>query len=212
MYSFGVKFLNKKEKIGVHGDRLPHWEQDSVAVFVTWRLEDSLPACLLHRFRFERAHWLEQHAKPWDKTTEEEYYKRFGQRIDDWLDQGIGRCVLRDPVDRGILEERLTRFDGFRYSLKAFVIMPNHVHVLFCPHSRHSPDETVGAWKAHSARLINRRRNCSGPLWQQKYWDRLIRSPAHGQRVLQYIRRNPVKANLPVHNFTLWVSDELSGA
>lgn len=59
--------------------------------------------------------------------------QRFGNWIQDALDRGHGECLLRDSANRVIVETALRFFDGKRYALGDFVIMPNHVHVLVVP-------------------------------------------------------------------------------
>ena len=114
-----------------HRRNLPHWQQGECWVFVTWRLGDSLPKAKLDQWKEERAIWLSRHPEPWDRKTEAEYHDRFSRQIDEWLDQGSGSCVLKEPANATIVAEALRHFDGERYAIAAFVVMPNHVHVLF---------------------------------------------------------------------------------
>jgi hypothetical protein len=60
-------------------------------------------------------------------------------------------------------------------------------------------EKLIQAWKGHSARLLGR-----GPIWQRDYHDTIIRDADHFANALRYIRRNPVKAKLPVGRYTLW--------
>ena len=114
-----------------HRRNLPHWQQGEVWVFVTWRLGDSLPKVKLDQWKEEREIWLSRHPEPWDKKTEAEYHDRFSQQIDEWLDQGSGSCVLKEPANANIVAEALRHFDGERYVIASFVVMPNHVHGYF---------------------------------------------------------------------------------
>ena len=91
------------------------------------------------------------------------------------------------------------KFQGDRVEHQAWVIMPNHVHLLFTPHA--PLEKLVQAWKATSARLIGK-----GGIWQRNYRDTLIRDAAHFANAVRYIRRTPVKAKLPESAFTLWQS------
>jgi len=56
--------------------------------------------------------------------------------------------------------------------------------------------DTVKSWKGFTAREINRRLQKTGKVWQDEYWDRLIRNPAHLVRCAAYIRENPSAARL----------------
>jgi REP element-mobilizing transposase RayT len=89
------------------------------------------------------------------------------------------------------------RFDGERVDHAAWVIMPNHVHLLFSP--RVPMEKLIQAWKGHSARLLGR-----GPIWQRDYHDTMIRDVSHFANALRYIRRNPLKAGLAEGRYTLW--------
>ena len=189
-------FFNPNAQVAVTKNHLPHWQQGAVWVFVTWRLGDSLPKVKLDQWKTEREVWLKYHPEPWDEKTEAEYHERFSHQIDDWLDQGSGSCVLKDPACAKIVADALRHFDGHRYELASFVVMPNHVHVLFRPLGAHALPEIVKSWKGFTAREINKRIGKAGNLWQDEYWDRLIRSERHFLKVVDYIRENPVKAKL----------------
>ncbi len=184
-------FLDPDREIDMKLHRLPHWQQDDVWVFVTWRLGDSLPKVKLEKWTEDRSFWLSQHPEPWDEKTEDEYHERFSHQIDEWLDQGSGSCLLKSPANATIVAEALKHFDGERYQLGSFVVMPNHVHVLFRPFAAHSLADIVKSWKGFTAREINKQLGKTGSLWQEEYWDRLIRSEKHFLKVAAYIRDNP---------------------
>ena len=170
-------------------------------MFVTWRLGDSLPKAKLDQWKEERAIWLSHHPEPWDEKTEAEFHARFSSQMDEWLDQGSGSCVLKDPGNAGIVADALRHFDGERYEIASFVVMPNHVHVLFRPLGKHTLPEILKSWKGFTARKINKRIGKTGALWQNEYWDRLIRSERHFFKVAEYIRENPVKAGFKESGF-----------
>ena len=135
--------------------------------------------------------------KPWSKEIEMEYHRRFSAKIERWLDDGMGSCVFGDPEARRVLAECLMRFEGERVRHEAWVIMPNHVHVLFSPAV--PLERLIQAWKSHCARLLGK-----GPIWQRNYRDTMIRDAGHHANVLRYIRRNPLKAKIAEGKFTLW--------
>ena len=187
---------------------LPHWQQGMTWIFVTWRLADSLPASKLREWKSERLAWLSHHPQPWDAATEQDYHQRFSQQLDDWLDQGAGVCLLRDPGNASIVAEALRHFDGSRYELASFVVMPNHVHVLFRPLGSYTLAQVMKSWKGFTARAINQRSGRQGSLWQDEYWDRMIRHQQHFQKVMNYIRRNPEKAGLGKGQHVLEITRE----
>ena len=74
--------------------------------------------------------------------------------------------------------------------------MPNHVHVLFAPHSGRTVSNVVHSWKSFTAHTINQRLGRTGATWAAEFWDRLIRSSEHLAKVRIYIRENSALARL----------------
>ena len=113
-----------------------------------------------------------------------------------------------DSSIRQPLERVLTNFDGDRYWQHAWVIMPNHVHLLFSLAKGETLDTTLKAWKGVSSREIQKLcTNHDSPVWAKNYYDRLIRDEAHFANVARYIRENPEKARLSTNQYTLHESD-----
>ncbi len=209
-----LKFLDAFAEIEKSQNRLPHWKQDQAAYFVTYRLHDSVPGMLMNTWREERDQWCEEHPRPWSTYTEAEYHKLFSSVIDRHLDDGHGSCLLREPANAEILAGAFRYYDQRNYLLHAWVIMPNHVHVLLSPGESDSLNRIVAGWKRFTGTRINARTGASGAFWQKDYFDRLIRDWDHFMNVARYIRRNPIKAKLPVGSFLVyeapWVSRLLS--
>jgi leucyl-tRNA synthetase/REP element-mobilizing transposase RayT len=201
----GSPYLNPEKEIEKHKPSLlPHWQQDSKLYFVTWRLADSLPAEKLKELNDDRNAWLAQHPEPWDAEVENEYHEQFSKTIDHWLDAGNGECVLKDPAIAKVVADALRHFDGERYLLDSFVVMPNHVHVLFRLAPGLALEDVIQSWKSFSAKKINAALGKEGVLWQRDYWDRMIRDGNHRANVLDYIRKNPVRAKLSDRQFILF--------
>ncbi len=172
--------------------------------FVTWTLGDALPAVRRAQIARERAEWVSLNPKPWSGDQERKYYQLFSERVQEWLDAGAGDCVLKQPRLSRIVADALHYFDGERLRLDSYVVMPNHVHVLFAPHPDHALEQILKSWKGFTARVINQHLNRSGSLWMKDYWDSLIRSREHYLHVRRYISENPQKAKLPPHTYLLW--------
>ena len=173
------------------GGNLPHWSQ-ACATFVTFRLADSLPQEKLAEFIGERTSWLDSHPKPIDEAAEVEYRVRFQKRFHDWLDAGYGSCILREASVRQVVEKSLMDFADIRYSLYAFVVKPNHVHVLFMPEDGFDGRQIVRAWKSYTAKQINRLLNRTGIVWQKESYDHLVRDVRQFNAYRAYIRHNDV--------------------
>jgi REP element-mobilizing transposase RayT len=200
-----MRYFNPREDIEKTHHKLPHWQQSGVPVAVTFRLSDSLPRRLLKDWLALRESFHLSHPPPWDDPTEAMYAALCTRKLELYLDAGHGCCALRDPRVRQIVADQLHHFDGTRYHLNSYVIMPNHVHVLFELADRDAIAPTLQGWKGVSSRYIKRAALCDlNPFWQPEYHDRLIRSPEHFHTTQDYIRQNPTKAGLREGTFLWW--------
>ena len=104
--------------------------------------------------------------------------------------------MLSDPELSRLVADSLLHFDGDRYELSSFVIMPNHVHLLGAFVSHDGMLKQCEPWKRFTATRINAALNRKGRFWQQDGFDHLIRSDRQFQYYRDYIAKNPDKANL----------------
>jgi D-tyrosyl-tRNA(Tyr) deacylase len=176
----------------IHTRNLPHWEQAGCTYFVTFRLADSLPQEELRRWQTEHEQWLQRHPPPLSEVDRREYAEQFPDRFEHWLDAGHGACWLQRPELKHVVEQALRHFDGQRYRLGEFVVMPNHVHVLFTPRGEWTVEQVVRSWKSFTAHEINRQLKRTGPVWQAEYFDHIIRNEQQLQRFEEYIRQHPL--------------------
>lgn len=198
-------YFHPQRPVDKHRHILPHWHQGGVECFVTWRLADSLPQSFIQEWLQQREAWLQQHPQPWTPDTETAYHERFSERYLERLDQGHGECILQHAPCADAVEQALRFFDGQRYQLQSFVIMPNHVHVLVRLQQDWPLERVVQNWKERSAKGINAVRNTTGQVWQKGYFDRLVRSAEHHAYISHYITQNPAKAGLR-HGFREWAA------
>ncbi|MEW6037043.1 MAG: DUF1156 domain-containing protein [Pseudomonadota bacterium] len=161
----------------------PHYDIPQLTQFVTFRLADTLPKDKL-------AEWKEDLAT--GRISDNDYRSQ----VDAWLDRGMGACWLRDPAIATLVQNALRHFDGERYTLHGWVIMPNHVHVVFSPHEPHRLADILHSWKSFSAKQANRLLGRTGAFWQDDYFDRFIRDETDLAQVLTYVAYNPVVAGL----------------
>jgi REP element-mobilizing transposase RayT len=88
-------------------------------------------------------------------------------------------------------------FDSERYRLDAWIVMPNHVHVVFWPTPNHTVSAIVQSWKRFSAREANKILKKTGEaFWQPEPYDHWIRNDEEHARCCSYVVNNPVKARL----------------
>jgi len=170
---------------------LPHFDSGHVIQHVTFHLWDSLPAEAIARIDREL-----HDASPNEAAIERR------ERIDAWIDAGHGSCVLRDTHAARMVQDALLHFDGERYRLFAWVVMPNHVHTLLQTLPGWSLSQIVSSWKSYTGRRISRvlrahgNETATAHVWHREYWDRYVRDEHHFEAVRRYIRDNPVNAGL----------------
>lgn len=114
---------------------------------------------------------------------------------EETLDRARGACWLRRPEIAQLVEDALLHFDGERYRLCAWCVMPNHVHTLFEITTTPLGD-IVKSWKGYTAREGNRLLGRQGAFWEEEYWDRFMRDERHFRDTVRYIKKNPAKARL----------------
>jgi len=228
----GFRGLDPHAPVAVYRRHLPHWRQDGAAYFVTFRLADALPREAVEALKAEREVWLAAHpefdacrsgfrsrptsagrsgseSRPVSDRLWLEYERLSFASLERWLDAGHGSKALAKLEAQAALAEEFAHFDGERYALGCYAIMPNHVHAVVRPlenvgrdrnpdapcESRDSdPDlrcyrleDIVGSWKRRSARQI-------GTAWQDETYDRIVRNSDELNRTISYIGKNPVKA------------------
>ena len=87
-------------------------------------------------------------------------------------------------------------FDGVRYLLGAWAVMPNHVHAILKPLEGYELDAIVRTWKKFTARQINKTVGRQGRLWQREPFDHMIRSDNRFRELSKYVLDNPSSAGL----------------
>jgi len=194
-------FLDRNQPVGSVRGNLPHWRQEAVTYFVTFRLGDSLPEDTCRQWQRERLDWSRRNPPPHSPSQKKEYRDQFIQPLQKWLDAGAGSCVLSDPGVRQIVSQAITHFQGTRYFLREWVVMPNHVHAVVTPREEHSLSAILHSWKSFTANAINQHLGRVGSLWQKETFDHIVRSPEQLERIEQYIHDNP--RHLPPETFTL---------
>jgi putative DNA methylase len=156
---------------------LPHFDSPEIVQHIVFRLADALSPATKAELRS---------LPPAERNT----------RVLDALRQGHGARLLSDPAIAGIVEDALLHFDGERYRLLAWCIMPSHVHVLLEQVEGFALSTVVQSWKSFTAKAANDALGRSGSFWANEYYDRFMRNEAHLETTRAYIINNPVVAGL----------------
>jgi REP element-mobilizing transposase RayT len=158
--------------------RLPHWDAPGQPAFITWRLWGSLPP---------------ERSFPHERLDSGKAFVTFDALLDA---AQSGPAYLRRAEIAALVsgQLRVVSAEGL-CSLHAWVVMPNHVHLLWTPHI--SLAALVRKVKGTTAIRANRLLGRNGePFWQAEYFDRIVRTDDEFARVRRYIEWNPVKAGL----------------
>jgi len=203
---------------------LPHWDHPGMIQSLTFRLHDSVPLEVIERWKAElglqpgapaalpasasrnqragkdgRAPGSVENQEPAGKDAGAPSDAReleLCKRIAKYEDQGCGDCWLRDERIGRLVENALLHFDGQRYRLLAWCIMPNHVHLLVETKGGFPLPDLIHSWKSYCAKQSNKILGRNGTFWQRDYLDRYIRDAEHYAAAIRYIEGNPVQAGL----------------
>ncbi len=159
--------------------RLPHLCATQQSVFLTWRLYDNLPP---HR------------VFPTSALTSGQAFDAMDRLLDEACS---GSFYLRQPAVANMIVEAIQYNASTlgHYVLHAFVVMPNHVHLLATP-AVPLPKLTkslkgITAKRANAMLGLTRK-----PFWQEESYDRLVRHEREFGKIWNYIEGNPVRAGL----------------
>lgn len=119
-----------------------------------------------------------------------------------WRETGVTYFVTwRIQRDQSPLKEyertwvmqALLHFRDVRYSLDAFVIMDDHVHVLLCPVSPWRLEQLTHSWKSFTANRLQKNASRTGAVWQKESFDRIVRDEREWMDKIAYVAHNPIK-------------------
>ena len=186
--------INKRK-----GANLPHWTRDGANYAVTFRLADSLPQAAVEKLRAEERQLDRQQSRgyvPMSREEERRFAQLKSEEYQHLLDDGYGECVLKRDDAAEIVAKALKHFEGIRYRLWAWCVMPNHVHAAVQVFEPHTLSSVLHSWKSFSAKEVNKVLGRTGVFWQAESYDHLIRDEAEFQHCVKYILENPAKAGL----------------
>jgi REP element-mobilizing transposase RayT len=174
-------FLDENNFSGWHQrGYLPHRDEPGLTQLVTFRLYDSMPL---------------SRRTEWESILKIEDVRDRRTNLERYFDRGAGECWLARPDIAKCAENALLYFNTQRYQLHAWVIMPNHIHIIV--KIGNAPlAKLMQSWKQFISRESNKLLNRKGDFWQREYWDTYMRDENQMLTATKYIENNPVKANL----------------
>ena len=189
--------------------RLPHWHASGAVYWIAFRLIDSIPQDKLNRWKNDREIWMRDNPTPWTEEQWREYDEVFGEKLDAWLDAGMGSRALARPDVRKCVIDSILRFDGTKLAVHAAVIMPTHVHLLIEPFAKQGEELSLilKGIKGSSACAANKILGLSGSFWLDESYDHIVRSEKQYRHFLNYIEQNPIKAKLKEGEYWLYAPE-----
>ncbi len=183
---FNDPHQNELRNVGWHSrGYLPHFDGIAIPQFITIHLADAIPKKVIDRWREELK-----------SLRYEEERILLQRRIERYLDVGYAEALLKHANVATMVQNSLLKFDGDRYRLFAWVVMPNHVHTLMTRFAGFELKNIFHSLKSYTAHEANKMLHRSGQFWLEDYFDRYIRNAEQFQKTVQYIENNPVKARL----------------
>jgi REP element-mobilizing transposase RayT len=107
-----------------------------------------------------------------------------------------GSCPFNRETVAAMMQDTLLHFEGQRYSLLAWCVMPNHLHVIVAPLPPYSLSQIMHSWKSFSSKRANKILGTAGSFWERESFDHLIRSEESLKSFVRYTEENPVHAGL----------------
>ncbi|HEV7301986.1 MAG TPA: helicase C-terminal domain-containing protein [Tepidisphaeraceae bacterium] len=185
--------------ISRQGANLPHWTSNGSVYAVTFRLADSLPAGVIEGWKAEREqirYRATDEGRPLTGFEAAKLHRLHESKIEALLDDAQGGCILSDPETGHVVADALRHFDGERYALLAWCVMPNHVHAVLQPRDGHELADIMHSWKSYTAHAINKARGEEGAVWQDESYDHLVRDAQELRHCVEYAWGNAEKSGI----------------
>lgn len=184
---------------------LPHFQPPGATLFITFRLAGSLPRSVLKRLEMRKIHLeKELNAAPANDDihknalkAQEELFKMWESALDS---STYGPHWLTDARVASLISNAIHYRDGKVFTLDAFCLMPNHVHLVCTPLVENDEPVPISkilkSLKGYTARKANFILGRSGSFWQHESYDHVVRDNDEFLRIVHYMLENPTKAGL----------------
>ena len=103
-------------------------------------------------------------------------------------------------ADHALYVSLLQRFaEESGTAVHAYVLMPNHVHLLVTPGEANGASRLMYLLGLHYSKAVNRKLRRTGTLWEERLHASAVRSDAYVLTCHRYIELNPVRAGIVAH-------------
>ncbi len=129
-------------------------------------------------------------------------FTSYRRKLPHWRMQGCvyfvtWRLAKTQPAlnseEKTLVVTAIRHFDGLRYELIAYVVMDDHTHALVLPLPNHSLQQILHSWKSFTAKRLRKLGARAVPVWQDEYFDRIVRDETDLIRKAEYVLGNPLK-------------------
>ena len=198
----------------IYKRNLPHWQPPGANIFLTWNLEGALPKAVRERLADYRK-LLDKEIARKEESNDDRMLRHYKQQFafyDAILDKAEeGPLWLKEERIANLVQETLLQKYAALYTLWAYVVMANHVHLLLQPKVLSEKTDKAGltnkdyvklskimqSIKGYSSLEANKLLERTGKtFWQAESYDHWSRDAAEFNRIVKYIENNPVKAGL----------------
>jgi len=171
---------------------LPHFYSQDAIYDISFRLVNTVPRHLIQKYVELRDQYIRDGKK---NQLDQLYYDRIERILDETLSE---RNYLEDELIRNEVISAINYHNGKLYSLIAYCIMPNHVHLII--NTFGYPNTPLGeilkSIKQFSATKSNKILKRRGQFWHHESYDHMIKTRNELAAKIDYIKNNPVKGNL----------------
>ena len=183
--------------------------------FITICLKDALQKSVADQLQAEfeqnKAQILRDHPNDHEELLYQEKI-RFFAKYDHTLDyHPRGLRLLKQPYVQRAVKDELREMDGKHFTLIAYCVMPNHIHLLIdifhqledknmnqSDHDQHCTqlNTTLEKIKGRTAYYSNQVLRRRGNFWHDYNYIHHVRDDAEWCNIVNYIMLNPVRAGL----------------
>ena len=219
--------MNNYEYKPFYRRNLPHSQPPGATFFITFNLAGSIPKHVFDQWKKESIQLQNDKScisKRQDKelladierkisNLNREWFRKFEKTLDD---AKRGPLWLKEDRIAKQVAESLRYRDGKMYSLDAYCIMANHVHIVFTPlpiqHTEVAQSNSMRyntlssilqSLKGYTARKANQILGRNGAFWHRESYDHCVRNMEEWHRIVSYVLNNLVKVGL-VDNWEQW--------